>query len=41
VQAYDDIGIRATVSGHVIDKNFLDTIPYTREHVPQSISDEV
>ncbi len=41
VQAYDDIGIRATVSGHVIDKNFLDTIPYTREHVPQAIWDEV
>ena len=41
VQAYDDAGIRATVSGHVIDKYFLDTIPFTREYVPQSLQDEV
>lgn len=41
VQAYDDIGIRATVSGHVVDKNFLDTIPFTRDYVPQQLQDEV
>ena len=41
VQAYDDSGIRATVSGHVIDRNFLDTIPYARETVPQAIQDAV
>jgi 5-methylthioadenosine/S-adenosylhomocysteine deaminase len=40
-QAYDDIGIRATVSAHVVDKNFLDTIPFTREMVPQHLQDEV
>jgi 5-methylthioadenosine/S-adenosylhomocysteine deaminase len=40
-QAYDDIGIRATVSAHVVDKNFLDTIPFTRETVPQHLQDEV
>ena len=33
VNAYEDIGIRATVSGHMIDKRFLDTIPYTRENL--------
>ena len=41
VQAYDDSGIRATVSGHVIDKNFLDTIPYARETVPLDIQEQV
>jgi 5-methylthioadenosine/S-adenosylhomocysteine deaminase len=41
VQAYDDIGIRATVSGHVIDKNFLDTIPFTREYVSAELQAEV
>jgi len=41
VSAYDDIGIRATVSAHVVDKNFLDTIPFTRETVPQHLQDEV
>jgi 5-methylthioadenosine/S-adenosylhomocysteine deaminase len=39
--AYDDIGIRATVSAHVVDENFLDTIPYARETVPQALQDEV
>jgi 5-methylthioadenosine/S-adenosylhomocysteine deaminase len=39
--AYDDIGLRATVSAHVVDKNFLDTIPYARETVPQALQDEV
>src|SRR5512139_1827252 len=41
VAAYDDIGIRATVSAHVVDKNFLDTIPFTRTTVPQHLQDEV
>lgn len=41
VQAYDDSGIRATVSGHVIDRNFLDTIPFARETVPQDIQDQI
>ena len=39
--AYDDIGIRATVSAHVVDKNFLDTIPYAWETVPEALQDEV
>src|SRR5690554_3639724 len=33
VKAYEDIGIRATVSGHMIDKRFLDSIPYSRENL--------
>lgn len=41
VQAYDDSGIRATVSGHVIDRDFLDTIPFSREHVPPELQEEV
>ena len=41
VQAYDDVGIRATVSGHIVNKNYLDTIPYAREHVPSELQDEI
>lgn len=41
VAAYDDAGIRATVSGHVIDRDFLDTIPFSREHVPADLQAEV
>lgn len=40
-QAYDDVGLRATVSGHVMDRNFLHSIPYSAEHVPQTLQDEV
>ncbi|MEM8868846.1 MAG: amidohydrolase [Pseudomonadota bacterium] len=32
-QAYDDVGLRATISGHVVDRPFLDTIPFVRECV--------
>lgn len=41
IDAYDDVGIRATVSAHVVDRNFLDTIPFTREYVPQHLQDEI
>lgn len=41
VQAYDDAGIRATVSGHVMDRDFLDSIPFSREHVPAELQAEV
>ncbi len=40
-QAYADIGIRATVSAHVVDKNFLDTIPFARETVPADLQEVV
>lgn len=41
VQAYDDAGIRATVSGHVIDRNFLQTIPFTSQYVPGDVQEEI
>lgn len=41
VSAYDDAGIRATVSGHVMDRDFLDSIPFSREHVPAELQAEV
>ncbi|SNB71262.1 5-methylthioadenosine/S-adenosylhomocysteine deaminase [Arboricoccus pini] len=41
VQAYDDAGIRATVSGHVMDRDFLDSIPFSREYVPTDLQAEV
>jgi cytosine/adenosine deaminase-related metal-dependent hydrolase len=28
-QAYEDLGIRASVAGHVVNKPYLDTLPYT------------
>lgn len=39
--AYDEIGIRANVSGNVMDRPFIDTIPFTREYLPQDLIDEV
>lgn len=36
-QAYDDAGIRANVSGHIMDRPFLDTIPFAREMVPAAL----
>jgi 5-methylthioadenosine/S-adenosylhomocysteine deaminase len=39
--AYDDAGIRANVSGNVMDRPFIDTLPYSREYLPQSLVDEV
>ncbi len=41
VDAYDDVGIRATVSAHVVNRNFLDTIPFSRDYVPQDLQDEI
>jgi 5-methylthioadenosine/S-adenosylhomocysteine deaminase len=36
-QAYDDVGMRANVSGHIIDRPFLDTIPFAHEMVPADL----
>jgi 5-methylthioadenosine/S-adenosylhomocysteine deaminase len=38
--AYDDLGIRANVSGHVINKPYLDTLPYTEEIFPEEMRRE-
>lgn len=37
-QAYDDVGLRATISGHVVDRPFLDTIPFTRDFVAADLA---
>jgi len=39
--AYDEIGIRANVSGNVMDRPFIDTIPFSREYLPKELVDEV
>jgi 5-methylthioadenosine/S-adenosylhomocysteine deaminase len=39
-QAYEDVGLRATISGHVVDRPFLDTIPFARETVPAALQAE-
>lgn len=41
IDAYDDVGIRATVSAHVVNRNFLDTIPFTRDYVSRELQDEI
>lgn len=40
-KAYDDIGIRATVSGHIINRPFPETIPYTDELLPAELKARV
>lgn len=40
IQAYLDVGIRATVSAHMVDRPFLDTIPFAREMVPADLQAE-
>jgi 5-methylthioadenosine/S-adenosylhomocysteine deaminase len=37
-RAYEDAGIRANCSGHVINKQFLDTLPYAREFLPDELA---
>jgi cytosine/adenosine deaminase-related metal-dependent hydrolase len=39
-EAYDDLGIRANISGHVINKPYLDTLPYTDEIFPDELRRE-
>lgn len=40
-QAYDDVGIRANVSGHIINRPFTDTIPFTNEMLPEALHAQV
>ena len=40
-QAYDDAGIRANVSGHVIDRPIVDTIPFLGEILPADLLQQV
>lgn len=39
-QAYEDVGLRATISGHIVDRPFLDTIPFARELVPAALQSD-
>ncbi len=40
-QAYDDAGIRSNVSGHVIDRPIVDTIPFFGEILPAELLQQV
>lgn len=40
-RAYDDLGIRANVSGHIINRPFVDTVPFGRHAVPAEVSAQV
>jgi len=40
-KAYEDLGIRANVSGHIINKAFTDTIPYAKELLPKNLLERV
>lgn len=39
--AYDEVGIRANISGHVISKPFVDTLPFVTDYLPQDITHEI
>jgi len=36
-QAYDDAGMRANISGHIMNRPFLDTIPFAHEMLPADL----
>lgn len=38
-RAYDDVGMRACCSGHIINKPYLETLPFAREVLPQEVFD--
>lgn len=39
--AYEELGIRANISGHVISKPFIDTLPFVSEYLPESVIREI
>jgi len=39
-QAYDDVGIRANCSGHVLDRPYVESVPYADEVFPAAILEE-
>jgi 5-methylthioadenosine/S-adenosylhomocysteine deaminase len=39
-RAYDEIGMRANVSGHVINRPFFETIPYLEESLPDRLKEK-
>lgn len=40
-QAYEELGIRANCSGHMINKPFTDTIPYANELLPRELKQAI
>jgi 5-methylthioadenosine/S-adenosylhomocysteine deaminase len=38
--AYEQIGMRANISGHVINRPFFETIPYLEETLPQRLKEK-
>lgn len=38
---YDDVGIRANISGHIINKPFIDTLPFTGELLDAELLEKV
>lgn len=40
-QAYEDVGLRASVSGHVIDRKLPDTIVYLNDLLPDGLKREI
>ncbi|CNE54172.1 amidohydrolase [Mycobacterium tuberculosis] len=40
-RAYDDLGIRAHVSGHIMNRPFIDTLPFGRNVVPAELARRV
>lgn len=40
-EGYEEMGIRANISGHVISKPFIDTLPFVTEYLPDSTIREV
>jgi 5-methylthioadenosine/S-adenosylhomocysteine deaminase len=40
-ETYDEVGIRANISGHIISRPFIDTLPFAAEYLPDSVIKEV
>lgn len=39
--AYDEVGVRANISGHIISKPFTDTLPFMDEYLPPAVAAQV
>ncbi|WP_271171025.1 amidohydrolase family protein, partial [Microbacterium laevaniformans] len=39
--AYEQLGVRANISGHVINRPFLDTVPFAEEYLPDDVVREI
>lgn len=39
--AYEQLGVRANISGHVINRTFLDTVPFAEEYLPAGVVREI